>query len=354
MTRIGLQIQRAASLGDQREVDRLRPMYEAAQRRATFVGPRIQSLSEAETTEDAIDFVLGGVGSQGPQLLKTAAGGVLGGIAGGLVAGPAGVGVGAGLGAGAVSTALETAEGAPEAAFADDSRFTLKERAQLNMVAGIARGSLDAFPAIRLLRRMPVFRGVDVRKEVVRHIDSSRLVAAAKQGFAEGGTEIVQETIGMATQRFIEDHWEKFTSEELYQLADAFVLGAALGGGLGGIIRERSSGALSDSEKKLLQRLDAHLSGEKTLEDQIQDEADGKDSMSGTDASGVEPVVTERKLEEESEQQAREGIADEADRAAREELADDVEKFKAAARAWQTMLRNSKQRRGPRAKKSAT
>lgn len=112
--------------------------------------------------------------------------------------------------------------------------------------AGIAGGSLEALPALRLIDRM--FPGVD--KKVAGSFISDFAKATGTQAVLEGSTEGAQEMIQLASLAWHDPSFDLMNPENGLQVLDAFAAGALVGavtGGAGEIVGRGTGGAPDDT-----------------------------------------------------------------------------------------------------------
>lgn len=235
-------------------------LLESAVRQQEAIEPgTIGSIEDINSVGDFFRYAISSVGEQVPVLASVLASGGVGGatakLAGRLVAKKAlskealntlaNRGIFAGATAGA--TAIETGATGSELYAAGEG-----VRPGESLVAGIAKGALEAIVPLAFARRFGLgAQADDFISRIARSVDvvSSRpgraLAGAAAASVTEGVTETLQESVDLATRKFVNDNFEALGPEGRSRLLNAAATGALVGFIFGG-----AGGAISRPERK--------------------------------------------------------------------------------------------------------
>jgi hypothetical protein len=265
-------------------------------------GPDIQSIAQTETVSDAYELVTGMLGANLPQFGLTLGGAAAGAAVGSVVPG---VGTVAGglIGGIATGIGLEAGESASDVIGDPEGTGTIQERARINALSGVIRGSIDVIPAARVLRRITKMGGDELAEEIAKRVPSGAIAEFFKQGAQEGLTEVVQEGINIATHQYVTERLGEFGPDDQMRLMDAALGGFLVGGTVGATLSRFGT----DGER-VRKRLEAHLSGEKSLQVQLEEESAGKDSLHGLDTDPNNTDKMRARLEELSQPDTREQV----------------------------------------------
>lgn len=214
---------------------------------AARVGPRVTNVNDIESFDDLKDYVSGLFGSQAPILGTLALGGPAGlalrGTAARLGAGAAQrLSPGAAVTGGVVGSgsALESGSIFNELRQDPENDQTLRESAGTAAGFGLAAGSLEALPVLRLFQRFGVGRAAE------RRLLNRVAKAAGEQAVLEAGTEGLQTIIEREARKFANENFEVFGEEGLDEIVNAIAAGGIVGGALGGLSGIPRGSALED------------------------------------------------------------------------------------------------------------
>jgi len=218
----------------------------AAQRSA----PRVQRVEDITNFEDAVDFVVGVAGQQGPILATTIGGGVVGALARKVApaAVAARVSAPAAAAIGAVGTGIGLESGSIFGDIANDpesrENFTLQQLAGVSAVGGVTAGSLEALPVISAFRRFGLGKSATraIRSSLAKRVGKG----AGAQALLEGGTEGAQTIIERATAKFANENREILGEEGISEVLNAVVAGAVIGTPLGAVSGAFQRGSVED------------------------------------------------------------------------------------------------------------